>query len=226
VSTVAVVTARLRIDLQESVANQWLEATLERCVNDAHKEVAPLFGSIERSGWFEETETFTVAASTETYDLSGLSRVFAAIKSLWLVRSAGDEARVSIVGDAKFREFSRSGTVSADVVPVYSLRRAGGTEYLHLLPLAGATRTFRIVYRYDPPTLTSGQSLHTPARYDPLIAAIAKRNALAIVGEEDTSLQDHIDMLTAKMFDAEGASASESVPQRITEDHVADVFQI
>lgn len=216
---------RVRDELEEDTAEEWETTTLTRYINDEHKVLMQRLGQIPEAGWGEATETFTVAGSTETYDLSGLAQTLGAIRTINHVPSSGYEIRCDFVSESQFNDLRLNSTeVPAEVTPSYSLRRTAGTEYLHFLPLASGTRTFRINYRYVPATLTSGEDLHTPERYDDLLAAMVKRRGLAKVGESDDALEMYIARRTAEMEDAEGAAASESVAPRIPSEFSAELF--
>lgn len=224
-STVAEMLTRVRLELEESTAEEWTDALLTQYINDEHRQLIAMLAQIPDAGWGTYTETFTVAASTEQYDLSGLTHEFEAVNSLWHQRSSGSEVRVPLASERQFNLHRDSGqAVSSDSTPHYQITRVGGVEYLHFLPLSDATRTFRIVYDYVPAVLTSGQSLHTPSRYDDLLAAMVKRRALATVGESDEALELFINQRTLKMEEREGSAASRSVAPRIETETSAELF--
>ncbi len=223
-STIDQLETRTRLLLQETTANEWTQAQLFERINDAHEFLAAKMRVIFNSGWFSATQTFTVAASTETYDLSGLTRLFTSIKSLWHTRSDGSEKRIEALDEADINLSRLAGiTVNADVEPGYFLLRAGGTNNLHLLPLAGATRTFRIYHGYQPPVLTTSQNLHTPPRYDDIVAKRAAWLALMDEGEDDPSITAYINLRLVEMQEFEGSAASESSP-RAMRDEVTGVW--
>lgn len=224
-STVAELLTRVRLELEESTAEEWSDALLTQYINDEHKRFMSMLANIPNAGWASTSETFTVAASTETYDLSGLTYTVDAINAIWHQLSSQHEVRLANFSEQQFNLLRlNQQTVNSDTTPGYKLDRTAGSEYLHFLPLSSATRTFRIEYDYVPATLTSGQDLHTPARYDDLLAAMVKRRALATVGEYDDALELFIRQRTLEVEDREGSSASRSVAPRIDTEWSGEIF--
>lgn len=224
-STVSELLTRVRLELEESTAEEWSDALLIQYINDDHKRLMSLLANIPNAGWGSASETFTVAASTETYDISGLTYELEAINTIWHQLSSQHEVLVKNASEAQFQAYRlNQQTVNSDTTPAYKIVRTAGSEYLHFLPLSSATRTFRIEYDYVPATLTSGQSLHTPKRYDDLLAAMVKKRALATVGESDDALELFIRERSLGVEDREGSSASRSVAPRIDTEWSAEIF--
>lgn len=226
-STLLQVRTRLRRYLRESatVAETWEDDRLDEILNDAIKTVSAEMGQVDGAGWFIQSATFTIAASTEEFDLSGLtghsSYPFAAIRELFHVASDGREIRVERRDGPDYNSYRRpSGeTVSNDYAPVVRLRRAGGTSFLGALPLADGVRTFRLDWRYEHPTLSNdGDALHTPDRYDEYVARLAQRDALEDTGQMDTGVEQKIALLRARLLDREGDAEGEDRPKRIRDD--------
>lgn len=224
-STVAEMLTRVRDELEEDTAEEWEDITLTRYINDEHKRLHANLAGIPNAGWGTFSETFTVAASTETYDLSSLTHTVEAINTIWHQLSSQHEMRVEQFSEAQFNMLRlNQQTVNSDTTPGYELTRTAGTETLGFLPLSAGARTFRIFYDYVPATLTSGQNLHTPARYDDLLAAMVKKRALAKVGESDDALELFIRQRTLEMEEREGSAASRSVAPRIDSDWTTEIF--
>jgi len=224
VSTVAQVLTRLRLLLQETSAVEWTDAQLIQYINDSHLWLGAHMGNVYGAGWFEHSETFTVAASTETYDTSGLTRTFAAVKQMYHQRSDSYEVQVDAAIPGKFNMLRLANeTVNADYTPKVILRRAAGTTNLHFLPLAGGIRTFRLTYRYEPDVLTSGQALHTPAAYDDILAKRAMFLALQDEGEDDPLVDAFLQRRLQEMAYFEGGARGENVASRMG-DETTDIL--
>lgn len=224
-STVAELLTRSRDEVDEDTAEEWEDTTLIRYINDEHDKVLSQLAQIPDAGWGQFTEKFTVAADTETFDLSGLTHDLEAIGTLWHVTSSGHEQRVEVASEAQFNLLRlATTTVTADTIPWYSLERTAGTESLRLLPKSVGIRTFRITYDYATPVLTSGQDLHTPKRYDDLIAARVKRRALAKLGEYDEALDVFIQRREDEMLDREGSAANRARAPRIETDFSEELW--
>lgn len=200
-STVATLLTRTREDyLQDPDGNEWSDARLTRHVNDAHRWLVDELHHVRGSRWGVELETFSIAADTETYDLSNLTgvgstREFVAIHRLYHIPPNGLPVAIEPLEDGD-EDRSRLGslvTVTAYQSPRYFTRSSGGSDTLHVLPKASGSRDFRILWRYTPAELTSGQSLETRAAWDDLVAAVAAQRARMGETEVDDQLNAWIE---------------------------------
>lgn len=229
-STIDSIETRVRYTLQETTASEWTQAQIFQYVNEAHRRAATILGRVPNSGFFENFETVSVSSNTETYDLSGLTYLFAAIKRVWYVPSNGTKPIELFPYQPGTEDDYRDGsatTRSGDFPPSgYFLRRTAGTDYLHFLPLSSDTaRSFRIYYRLTPAILTTGQSLHTPAAYDDWIAMMAARLALRDEGMSDDRLDADIEERQQEVIEdaarADGEDVSLLVKTVVSDDQWA-----
>lgn len=201
-STVSSVLTRVRNDhLQDPNALEWSDARLTRYVNDAHRWLIDELRNVPGSRWGVEIDTFSIAADTETYDLSGLTgvgstREFIGIRRLYHIPPNAVPVAMEPLedGDEDSARLGTQLTVTGYQTPRYFTRSSGGSDTLHVLPKASGSRDFRVYWRYTPAELTSGQSLETRAAWDDLVAAQAARRARMGEGEVDDDLNGWIEM--------------------------------
>lgn len=216
--------ARVRRHLQETSEKEWDDdAQLLPYINDAYFEVCAELIQIPRSGWFKVENEFTIAAETETFDLSTLTYIasnsgtsFWRLAALWHVIS-GRPFPVPAAQRGSEAELRHGQPVGASTTPAIYLVRQGGTSYLTALPTANATRTFRALYWYRPAELTSVASLETPREYDPLIGYLAAEKALMDEGQDDDRITAEVQRLRVRMIDnetnSEGVEMAQGTPE-------------
>lgn len=223
-STGAQMLTRIRLHLQETTASEWdNDSQLLPYLNDAYFEVCSELAMLLRSGWFKTENEFTVAASTETFDLTTLTYLaansgtsFWRFANLWHVWN-DRPLPVPPAQRGSEAELRHSQPVSAAVTPAAYMRREGGTPYLVLLPTASDTRTFRALYWYRPPEVTSASSLETPREYDALIGYLSAEKALMDEGQGDDRITAEVNRLRVRMIDhehgSEGAEGAQGTPE-------------
>jgi len=187
---------------QDSSSKEWGSSRMVRHANSAHRWLARRMARVRGSRWFTTSELITVSA--ETFDLNTLTDEFAAVRSLFHVKTTGSEIKME-PGSEGEENFGRGiNATSSNSTPNYYIQqRTAADRKLHVLPVA--TRTLRILYVHKPPILTGGGSLLTPDEYDDLLAAEIARRAIAAEGEADDELTAFVQQrLTDVMEDIHG----------------------
>lgn len=217
-STLLTVRDQLRVELRETVANAWEDDELNTYINIAHRRLCSELGNVPGSGWMTETEQVTLGSGLETLNLGLLTRDFAALKRIWYERGGEFrplEMEPILPGNTERYRFVGNDASSA-IPPKYFLARSGQTELLHVLPVGGFDRDFKILYRYQPPTLAGdAERLHTPDRYDDLLVRAAKQSSLQAINQVDPVVDAYVERRMAEMREMESNTEGEHVPMRL-----------
>lgn len=185
-STAQTVIDRMRIRLDETTARKWSDAQLILYINDSCQWLARMFSRIPGCKRFTKRETFTNAASTETFDLTTLSKRFDTVLDLQVQISTvwKEVQRFDDNEEAALRNLSLGG---GWIVPKYNIQ----DDNLILLPTFGTARTMAIRYRWMPALITAaGDTLETPDEYLTDIVTRALHFALADAGQANTKFEE------------------------------------
>ena len=196
-STVSTVLATLRIQLDESSANEWTDAELIADIANAEQELANRMGLLFGSGRFRYRESITLAASTEAYALSSLTKRFAEMIDIMLVWNGEyiDLEKLNDGEDATVRGVVNS-VPGGLIIPKFALFN----ETIKFLPLSGSARTIWVIYRWLPTFKTSnGESLETPQQWDPWLVLRAYRFANTRAGQSNAATDEEYQLLNAEM---------------------------
>lgn len=193
-TTISTVLADMRVRLDEPTADKWTDDQLIYYIAEAEQWLANYLRTLVGSGRFRYRESFSLPADTETYALSSLTKRFIEVISLqinWqneyidlLPLRDGDDGIVRGVINS---------VPGGIVVPRYTI----WAETFKFLPLSSSARTIFALYEWLPSIKsTSGQTLETPADYDPYLITRAAHFALADAGVVNKPFEDeHSDLI-------------------------------
>lgn len=208
----------LRVRLGEATARQWADVgQLVNYVSDADFWLVDLIGKLPGSGKFIYTQTFTLPASSETYNLSSLTKKFAEMREIGMSFPNGVYAPLDTMQDSD--EFMWRGpqnwTPGGLVRPVYRLL----DEAIQFLPIAAADRTMRITYRWRAtPKTAVNDSMESPQEEIAALITRALHFALADARETNTAFeQEHavlVGEIEARWQGRQYGSNTERVKQR------------
>lgn len=186
----------LRVRLQETAARQWTDAQVISYISMADKWLVNFIGKLPGSGKFIYTQTFTLTANSETYNLSSLTKLFAEMKEIGMQFPNGTYAQLETMQDSQ--EFMWRGpnqwTPGGLVRPAYRLL----DETIQFLPIAAADRAMRITYRWKAGAKTaSSDALESPQDEIDVLLTRALHFALADARETNTAFeQEHAALLS------------------------------
>jgi len=187
-STAAVLEANLRFVLSETAANEWTSARLRVHLSRAQYQHAAWLSQLKGSDWFQYSEDITLAADVSTFDLTGLTKTFAAMKFMELKNSAGGYDRMRVLpegDDSLYRTVTAVGGATAPFW--YRIQRP---TTLFFLPVSASARTAKAVYRWKPAALTNdGDTADTVVEHDDVLELRAAILALADEQEKDPQLE-------------------------------------
>jgi len=214
-TTLGQIVTDMRTRLGESTPNEWTDAQLLAYVRMAEIWMANLVGRPPYSNRFRYQESFTIAANTTDYALSGLTKRFAGVRSMFMLLPGGYHSdNLTEIDEAMQNRWQGSTlfTWGGLVVPGYLLRDTN----LVFLPKASASRTIQIVYRWLPAAnKTSSDNLDTPEDYNDLLTERALHYALADVGEKNTSFEEEYAVRIGEVEMYEIARSHESGGERV-----------
>lgn len=193
----------VRDDLRESTADEWTDAQLARYISRAEQWFARFLSSLRNSGRFLYEEQFTLAASTETYDTSGLTKgdgsagLFTGIRRIDMLvgQNVWQPCLPIREGEEHFFRYPTTQPAQPWAVPGYYLRDA----LIVFLPTVSAARTLRINYSWVPVTKTTAGTAETPAEYDDILIKRAVYDALGTTGESETTFVEKYAMRLAEV---------------------------
>ena len=199
-STIQTIVTAMRVKLQEATASQWSDANqLIPYASQAERWLARMLSQIPGSRRFNKRETFTLAANTEAFDLTTLSKRFASIME------------VAVLVGQVYVPMERFNDEDEEGLRNYSL--GGGylrskytlmDDSLVFLPTYQAARTMAIRYRWIP-TIKSSSSdtIETPAEYDQDLVNRALHDASGDIGQQNQSFEEKYAIRLAEIEDLE-----------------------
>lgn len=199
-STVQTIVDLVRIKIEETTARKWSDATqIIPHVSKAERWLARTLSRIKKSNRFRYRETFSWTASSETFDLTTLTKRFD-----WMIHLA------VLYGNVYLPVFAYE---DDDETVLSNLSLAGGIpiprvnladDILWREPTYATAQTFRIRYGYIPSIKTSaGTTIETPEEYDDDVALRATLYALADAGIKNKAYEDLLSVRVAEIEDME-----------------------
>lgn len=199
-STVQTIVDIVRIKIEEATERKWSDSTqLIPHVSKAERWLARMLSRIKKSNRFRYRETFTWTASSETFDLTTLTKRFD-----WMIHLA------VLVGNVYIPVFAYEDddeTVLANLslaggIPIPRVNLADNTLWRE--PTYASAQTFRIRYGYIPSIKTSaGTTIETPDEYDDDLALRAALFALADAGIKNEAYETLLAVRVAEIEDLE-----------------------
>ena len=187
--------ASVRLHLRETSADEWKDAQIATYLTRSERGwMAPWLGSLRNSGRFIQSDTMTLAASTETISMTTTGTPPAAftyeVEDLRYIdmQVAGGRwvpARPLREGDENQVRGPTTPVATTLSVPSHFIRG----DNLHFLPISGGARTLRIVYGWLPATKTKAGTAQTPTQYDDILILRSVYDALGPVGEREQSFE-------------------------------------
>ena len=216
----------VRALIPEADPIEWPNARLIRHMDLEHKAWAAELGQLPGPGWFTVIDTFTLPANATEYDLTGLIAAadgqFAAVKSLFYLPTSGEPTRVESAKKGQEESFRLGvgGVAVGQVAPLGRwLTRPAGVPTLNMHPESSVARNFRGHFRYEPPTLASGDDVQTDPRHDDILVMGTALRALKEQAEDDLELRrDYLSLkLKFKEDERNVDGENESETTKVTE---------
>lgn len=208
--------------LREPTANQWSDAELNQCIQDADWEVFEKMGRVPASGWDEVQEEITLSANATTFSLTTGTPPTALTYGLEAIRFIEHQGTSGFwtlcqelpVGDEYRYRAVNSVVATGDVPPLYMLRRPN----IVFLPVATAARTLKVTYRPTPTALSAdATNLNCPDKRVPLVCTRAAILAFAYLGEEEKVFSNSYGTLEDEMYADLVHPQAEGRPLRVKE---------
>lgn len=179
----------LRDDIRESSADEWTDAQLARYLSRAEQWFARWLSALRNSGRFLYEEQFTLSASTETYDTTGLTKADGTAGHLTAIRridklvanNVWQPCQMIREGQEHFYRYPSTVPAQPWAVPGYYLRDSD----LVFLPTISESQTLRINYSWIPVAKGTGGTAETPVEYDDILLKRAGYDALGTTGESE-----------------------------------------
>lgn len=195
-STIQTIVNLQRIKLEESSERKWSDADqLIPFASQAERWWARKFSRIKKSNRFRYRETFTWTASSETFDLTTLTKSFDFMIHLSVLVG---NLYIPVIAYEDDDETALSNLSLGGGPPVPRVNIADNTLWRE--PTYGQAQTFRIKYGYIPAIKTSGSTaLETPEEYDNDIAmravifALVDAKMFDVAREMDKLLESRVD---------------------------------
>lgn len=182
--------ADVRLHLRETTADEWTDAQIATYLSRSERWLARWLSGLRNSGRFVQSDSMTLAASTETLAMettgtppSAFTYIVDNIRYIDMQVSGGGWAACYPLREGDENAVRGPNVpISTDLsVPTYFIR---GTN-LHFLPISGGARTLRITYGWIPAAKTSASTAETPTQYDDILVLRAVYDALGVVGENE-----------------------------------------
>lgn len=210
-ATIQTLVDELRVRLQETTARQWSDAS--QLIPYAYRSQqwwSQYLNRIEGGSRFRYTETFTVAASTELYAVSGLTKTFDRVIELSTLVGNILQA-VQPFNDGEESELRNVGLGGSILVPKYGLQ----DDSIVFLP-TGPARTYRIRYGYKAPLGTSaGTTLLIPDDYIGDVVQRALHFAQADAGLTNNKFEEEYAVRLGEIEDLERSRLYGAVTERV-----------
>lgn len=190
--------SRLRTKVRETTANEWSDAELYQYLTYGERWLANFLSQVPNSGRFVYQEQKSLAASASTYALSGLTKLFVAVRDLYMIGPNSIWIPLSQFqeGDENLYVVPNVTTVSGLCIPSYRIREDDGV----FRPVASSARTIVWEYNWQPAVKTTGaDTADTPIQYDDLLVDRAAWDALQVIGEADGSFEEQRSMRIAEV---------------------------
>lgn len=177
----------VRDDLREASANTWTDAQLARYLSRAERWLAGYLSQIKGSGRFiTRGESFTIAASTETFDTTTLANTPTGILEM-MMQFSGEWYPIYEMaqGDENLLRSTQLQSFSNLTPPQFWIE----DTTLHFLPLSTSARTCKISYQWLPAVKGTGGTAETPDRYDDVLLLRAAYDAMRTQGQDDEAFE-------------------------------------
>lgn len=204
--------ARIRVSLNEATEQEWLDATIASEISLAERWFAEWLGRKKRGGYFQNQETFTLAADATSHALSSFAKDLVSVDNIEM-SVAGAWVPVGEIPDGQewtYRNVNQASSSGA-FVPHYLLRDPN----LVFVPASTSARSMRVLYRWVPAEKTESGTLETPARFDDVIDKRVLFVLLSDEGEREGTFEDYysarLSEVTQFVVGRQGTSVGEVV---------------
>jgi hypothetical protein len=206
--------------LQDPNDVEWSPSRLLRHLNDSHRYLARTMARVRNARWFTTPFQFSMANGAVTFDLTTLDKKFLAVRSLYHLPQTGTPVKMDTVGEGEenWGVPIYQDLVSPETTPnYYILQTDAATRELVINPPASGTRSFNLLFVYEPDIMVADSSVLTLDQYDDLLAAEASRRAFLAEGEVDEGLSAFVTQRMNDMVEDLAGSDGESSGRRIRE---------
>ena len=192
-STMEQMRSRVKFGLQEQTSKIFDPTELDNAIWEGECHTFAFLKALPFGNWGQEMKAFSLAAGVTTYDLSGLSGDFAAVKKLRIQVSGTSPAhwiecpRIDIE-DLELHEAPPTSPSTTEALPGYFIyrERVSGVvkNMLRVEPESTISRNFELYAEFDPALKGTADSLDIPAKYERCVLWWAVVHLLKLVNKE------------------------------------------